>query len=435
MLTSAAKAWHEETASSPEAQLCDYIQRLQRHRDGRRGAQIHLSQLRPQNRLLHHLRIAANTFHGLINHVDGQFFALSNGDLFFLCRDDDAKAAEEAVLKVCYLFKDDPLAHLHDPAAEPRFCTWCRLEHEYVDLQKEAERLYAEYKQRLKAERAEVTGRDDVDAPVELQPMTPATLSEIERSLEKADLTSLMRRQPICAITSDDEPPKPVIQEVYVSIADMQRQMMPSIDLTTDRWLFQRLTQLLDRRMLALILKHEDTAVSKYLSINLNVSSMLSPEFLRFDEDLRASARGTILLEVSIVDIFSDMAAYTFARDFVHDRNYRICIDGVTHHTAPLVNREQLGADMVKVYWSPQMLEEPSQREILATAVKAAGRTNIVLCRCDNVDAVNFGREIGICLFQGRYVDELLRAAAEQQGTNMTFRQARAMGARKRPPS
>ena len=213
----------------------------------------------------------------------------------------------------------------------------------------------------------------------------------------------------------------------------MRQQLTPSIDLAADRWLFQRLTQLLDRRMLALILKHEDTAVSKYLSINLNVSSMLSPEFLRFDEALRAGARGTILLEVPVVDIFSDMAAYTFARDFVHDRNYRICIDGVTHQTAPLVNRTQLGADMVKLYWSPQMLEDPDQRPILASVVKAAGRTNMVLCRCDNADAVNYGREIGICLFQGRYVDELLRESTDQQGTNMTLRQARAIGARKRP--
>lgn len=79
------------------------------------------------------------------------------------------------------------------------------------------------------------------------------------------------------------------------------------------------------------------------------------------------------------------------------------------------------------------MLEEPSPREILANAVKAAGRTNVVLCRCDNADAINYGREIGVCLFQGRHVDKLLREFTDQQGAHMTIRQARSMGARKRP--
>ena len=429
MLTSAVRAWDDETASSPEAQLCEYVQRLQRHREGRRAVQIHLSQLRPQNRLLHHLRIAANTFHGLVSRIDGQFYTLSNGDIFFLCRDEDGQTAQAAVLKVCYLFSDDPLAEQHDPMAEPRFCTWYQLAHEYVDLTNEAQRLYEAYKQRRKAEQAEAISRDDDEAPAELHPMTPAELGEIERSLDQADLTNLMRRQSICAITGN-EPPKPVIQEVFVSIAEMQQQMTPTVNLTADRWLFQRLTQLLDRRMLALILKHEDTSVSKFLSINLNVSSLLSDDFLRFDEALRANARGTILLEVPVVDIFSDMAAYTFARDFVHDRAYRICIDGVTHQTAPLVNRAQLGADMIKLYWSPQMLQDDdgSRRTMLTAFVKESGRANVVLCRCDTVDAIVYGRDLGICLFQGHYIDALLQVESERDASNLTFRQARSKG-------
>ncbi|WP_164516573.1 hypothetical protein [Minwuia thermotolerans] len=38
--------------------------------------------------------------------------------------------------------------------------------------------------------------------------------------------------------------------------------------------------------------------------------------------------------------------------------------------------------------------------------------TWLILCRCDNAHAVEFGRSIGVSLFQGRHVDALLSEQA-----------------------
>jgi hypothetical protein len=50
---------------------------------------------------------------------------------------------------------------------------------------------------------------------------------------------------------------------------------------------------------------------------------------------LIVATRGTVIFELQTIDIFSDLGAYIFARDFVKERGYRVCLDGVTDLTCP----------------------------------------------------------------------------------------------------
>ena len=99
-----------EASSSRAYLLLDYVQRLERHREGRRAVHIHLSKLKAQNRREHHLRIPENTFDELTKHFDGQAFAIQNGDIVFVCRDASSPIwmTRCSVCADCY--EDDPLA-------------------------------------------------------------------------------------------------------------------------------------------------------------------------------------------------------------------------------------------------------------------------------------------------------------------------------------
>ena len=85
------------------------------------------------------------------------------------------------------------------------------------------------------------------------------------------------------------------------------------------RWLFRRLTRTLDRRMLALLAAPAGAARRRAVRPNLNVASILSPEFLRFDAALPAALRGQVVLDLMPADIMADPAAFLFARDFARD--------------------------------------------------------------------------------------------------------------------
>jgi hypothetical protein len=393
---------------SQEYLLLDYMQRLGRNIDGRMAVHIHLSRLRPQNRQDHHIRIAAATFEGMVQNYEGQIFTLSNCDLFFICKDAAIEDIDAAIMKVRYLFSEDPLSQGDDEEDLARFCTWYNVTTQHEDLLDLVKQMHRE---RERKNRLAVTqDRSDVRTRSGKKALDPEQLGKLESFLIRADLSNLMRRQPVCAITPTNPNPQPVFRELYISIADLQQTVLPEFDLASNLWLFQHLTQTLDSRMLSMLIRNDDTSIASSFSINLNVQTILSPPFLNFDSSLKAVARGTVVIELQAIDIFGEMGAYMFARDFMRERGYRICLDGLNHLTLQFIDRDRLGLDLLKLIWTPDMADDVTGTRAteLKEHVDRCGRARIILSRCDSDEAVRFGQSLGITMYQGRYVDRLL---------------------------
>ena len=393
---------------SQEYLLLDYMQRLGRNIDGRMAVHIHLSRLRPQNRQDHHIRIAAATFEGMVQNYEGQIFTLSNSDLFFICKDAAIEDIDAAIMKVRYLFSEDPLSQGDDEEDLARFCTWYNVTTQHEDLLDLVKQMHRE---RERKNRLAVTqDRSDTRTRSGKKALDPEQLGKLEAFLIRADLSNLMRRQPVCAITPSNPNPQPVFRELYISISDLQQTVLPEFDLASNLWLFQHLTQTLDSRMLSMLIRNDDTSIASSFSINLNVQTILSPPFLNFDSSLKAVARGTVVIELQAIDIFGEMGAYMFARDFMRERGYRICLDGLNHLTLQFIDRDRLGLDLLKLIWTPDMADDVSGTRAteLKEHVDRCGRARIILSRCDSDEAVRFGQSLGITMYQGRYVDRLL---------------------------
>ena len=397
---------------SQENLLLDYVHRLERHRQDRKAVHIHLSGLLAQNRRDHHMRIAGNTFETLVKMMQAQVFTLANADLMVIFKAQAHDEVEAAVVKLRFLFSDDPLV-LEDRTRQGAFCTWYALDKEYDVLLTLAQKLVQDENARRTAATQKTNADNRFQQKPKGAPFTPELLLRVEASLGQADLANLMRRQAISAIVGK-APPQPVFHELFISIADLRQTLFPSVNVNSSPWLFQQLTETLDRRVLSLLNKHDDRTLEGDISINLNVSTILSPEFLVFDDNVKAGMRGTIVLELQKVDIFADLGAYLFARDFAHDRGYRICIDGLTYHQLPFVDRERLGADLIKLIWDESLTEEKDKK---TEALRRIGVTRIILCRCDNQAAIEFGHSVGITLFQGRHVESLIQGDPRKRGT------------------
>jgi len=382
-----------------EIALSRYMTQIRSKCAGRRAVHIHISKLREGNRQAHHLRIAKDTFESLAKAFDGQVFAPSNGDLIAICKDAEVEQIDAAVLRLRRLFSDDPLSLADNGEGKHEFCTWYDLEDNYGGLKAQADKLIAE--------RSQQNG-SGATASARCRPLTPKLLGSLEEVLAQADLSNVMRRQPIFALASGAEPQR-ILHEVYVSMADLQQTIAPKVDLLADACLFHRLTRTLDRRMMSMMCRSDDSTISSYFSMNLNVSTLLSPEFLRFDATLRSGARGTIVIELQMVDIYGDMGSYLFARDFAKDRGYRICLDGLSYLNAPFVDRAALGVDLVKLQWNKDVLDDPTgaRRQAVREMIERAGAARLILCHCDHEKAIDFGHELGIGMFQGRHLDEI----------------------------
>ena len=396
--------------------LLEYLHKLERHRRGRRAVLIRLSILQAVNRREHHVRIAAGTFEPLVKQLKGQVFSLSNCDIVFVFKETALEDVEAGVVRLRFMFSDDPVLAGAEGGEAGTFADWFLLERDYQSLLHYAQRMATEERLRRTQDLAQDAAEKAVPRQVRRgEPLTPVMLGKMEDALVRADLSNMMRRQAVCAIVGH-APPQAVFHELFISIADLRETLLPNVNLASSPWLFQQLTETLDRRVLSLLNKHDDRTVAGDVSINLNVQTLLSSEFLTFDDNIKAAMRGTIVLELQKVDIFADLGAFMFARDFAHDRGYRICIDGVNIESAPFVDRERLGIDLVKLVWDSSMVDgKLPNGGALNDYISRTGPSRTILCRCDTQEAIDCGQAMGVTLFQGRHVEGLIAAELRRQ--------------------
>jgi hypothetical protein len=375
---------------------------------------LHLSRLQPENRSPQNLRMAEVAFDEIVRTRSAWLYRLRNSDLIVIFENHESDLAERAVQKLLKLWERDPLMkNFKADARKNRLSNWFDLNQDYDKLLAFAMRqaasadqtsyktlpeLIAEHEQRkLNLERG--------------QPLTPLELAKTEDALQRVDLSSFTRRQAVCALVEDGKP-EVVFTELFVSITDLRETLMPRTDLTANPWLFQRLTQTLDKRVMAQIARREDrTLMREGFSINLNVATLLSEEFVTFDEDF-APTTNDVILEMRLEDIFSDPESFAFARDFVTERGYRILVDGLTLQTFPHADPDRLGVNYLKLMWTRDLAGWVGTEvgNSLRDMIRERKRGRAILARCDSDAAIQVGRQLGITLFQGRYIDGLVRS-------------------------
>lgn len=268
-----------------------------------------------------------------------------------------------------------------------------------------------EEKKEVEASTLQTTPSSTVTTPIfqeppSFMPFRPILLAQLEKTLLQADLSNIIRNQPVCAIVGKS-PPLELFKEVYVAITDLIKTLCPNVDVRRSPHLFNRLMETLDKRVLENVAHHDGGAYRKNFSLNLSVKSLSTEDFLRFDESLTASNKETILLEIKQSDICTNLASFLSVREKIQRKGYRFCMDLVTFDSLALVQREKLGLDMIKIIWSADILNKP----LLDLSKKAIQKTNperLILCHVDDKRAIDFAQNLGISIFQGYYIQKLL---------------------------
>lgn len=409
---------------SQESLLLDYVHRLEKLKKGRRAVHIHISRLRPYNRRDNHLQSAINTFDPIVKALNGQIFLLKNTDLILVYKDAARDDVETAIVKLKFLFSDDPLLEEKGQERKGReFCSWYNVETQYDEFLNLARQMVGGLNQGDgKGSDTEADGGYGGPPLPKEPPLTPRVLGQITDALMRADLTNMLRRQYICSIAGEGSP-QDVFSELYISIPDLRDTLLPGIGLTGNRWLFQHLTETLDFRVLSLLSKTDERSFTGEISVNLNIATLLTKEFLQFDDAVIASMRGGIVIELSLVDILANLRDFRFAREFIKDRGYRICVDGINHETLQYIDRDRMGVDLLKLNWSNDLLiTEVLPIDQMRRMVERAGEARLILCRCDDRDAVEYGQSVGIRLFQGRHIETLIAEESRRRSMNKRIR-------------
>lgn len=391
--------------------LLTQIERIRHQRGGYFVIHLHLSALKPVNRQSHFIDIAARTFEQLIAAQNCRMFRLGNLDIVLVCDNVPIDDIDPLIDKVRGLFSEDPLTAAEPGSFEDRFTTWYDMsnEEDYVSFYGVCRNLAAAAEARREQMAKSINQKQQ-----EGHALTPGTLGHVARKVMQVPLSDMIRDQVAVKVVPGGKS-QVLFREFFVSVADLRQKVAPDFNLVSNAWLFQFLTETLDRRVIAQMAQKEIGAMAEPVSLNLNIQSVLGRDFQMFTSQIGENAK-RVIVELQLVDIFADMPAYVLACENLRENGYRVLIDGLNPLAIQFFDPATLNPDFVKVAWGPEFAgdDQDKRAQEMREIVDHAGRDRVIISRVDSEEAVKWGFSMGVSHFQGFFIDRLVQAMSAQ---------------------
>ena len=215
------------------------------------------------------------------------------GDLVVICKDLRLEAANQAINKVRSMFQNDPLAEPNKPSDQDGFVTWYNLDIEY-------EKFWGFI--------TELNTRVQEPEPISIdassgcytsdkfagKPLDPLTLANVEDSLKRINVADLIRKQAAVVIGINGTE-QILFFENFVSINDLRQQLAQGFNLASNIWLFNYLTEAIDKYLLLSFEREQFTNLSHKHSLNLKIETVMGEIFQNFDKTVAEHAHNIIV--------------------------------------------------------------------------------------------------------------------------------------------
>ena len=384
--------------SDPNTRFLVYLKKIGEKPTGYRAAHLHISQLPPAKKTRDNLSRAISLLSDLkAKYKDGEIFLMKNVDIVFITKEISKPilaAACEAVEQTFVGKMGVMFTNVH--GGERESYTLFDLTNDYPKLRDWAEDTAGV--SQTAGNGAEVKGEIDL-----------SILARIKEEVQKIDITPMLFNQTIYYI-GDEGKVQPTFHEMYISVQVLEDMFCPGLSLTSRRWLFADLTEDLDTVVLRLLTDPDQRAHHKGISINVNLSSLASTKFVKFDAELPAERRQGVILEINKTDIFENMRLFRELAPFLRSRGYRILLDGLSFANVEAIDFDGIECDFAKVFWSGEPAAMTGDALARVTAkMRRPTRPRFILARCDAAESMRFAKSIGLKLVQGRLVDHMVK--------------------------
>lgn len=394
--------------------ILEYLNKFCRNRSGFQAVYINMQRVAENVRSAQNKKVLTDAFLPVLQKGQSKVFALPNDDILVVYDKKLQDEIDSSMVRVGFVLQEDENIRRAESLVAAGIVVFYDLGSEEADFTKKIVNACYQAPRPQPVQESRNASFFNTSTRRFRKELTPDMLAKVQKIISVADFSSFIRRQAICAVIGKSAPQR-VFEEVFVSIPDMRDSLLPEVEITANPWLFLALTETLDKRVLEIISRHDDGSLIGNFSVNINVSTILSDDFLRFDDSINGSMRQSIILELQLVDIFSDIRSFILAKTFAKARGYKICIDGITVDKLKYLNRTNLDCDLLKIVWHPSFVEIINEDKHFMDYVNKAERAKIILCRIDDANAIETGNSLGINLYQGRYVQRLLNASLSKR--------------------
>ena len=384
-----------ERPEHDDQKLLTLLQSAKREVQGLRLIHLHMSLLKDKSQL-DNISIKRAMQETADQSAYLQIFTLSNDDVIILYKGIKFSLISEVCSKIEKLMLARTAMVKRNPYGEDSLYSIMELSLNFVNVIRFIEGLARE------------SSADAVKAETK-PPITLEELGKIERAVQMFDLSPFMLNQPVVNIQTSDANHFEYF-ELYIAIKALEERLSPSYDITANKWLFSYFTANLDNSVLKALNYGMDFLRGRRIGLNLNLSTIMSAAFVKFDEKLTADLRGNVVLEINKADLVENIDTYKEVVDFASSKGYKICIDGLNDFWVTHMDLEYMACDYAKIFWTDGM-DQMSEYEYKAFADKIQSQSNcrFILARCGSVSGLMFAEKAGIDLVQGRIVDNILR--------------------------
>lgn len=266
---------------------------------------------------------------------------------------------------------------------------------------------YAEVAQRNAATDAE--GGDK-----QLRPLTTADIKNVMKAYEKFGtekfIKAFVRDQDIM-MHVPGRPLEKMLTEYFISMDLLRKPLFIDVEMRGSGRLFNEFTLVLDQILLQAF--DEMHTRGGRCSINLNVESVFTEQFEAFIERTPEHVLKDVVFEFRQSNIVENFDEFQVARGLIKSKGASIAVDQIFPQTVGLVDLDYIGASIAKIHWRNGAEDILKERE---RAVKYLIDCGVlpVLIRVDHERALEVGARMGINLFQGFLIDNMMKTAAGQ---------------------
>ena len=383
---------------SPEEQAIEAIQRIEPLGVPFCAVYVAMSKLQPENRGYRQLEIVSKMFEPLLNHAQARLFLLSNHDFLLLTANPILDAIDDILYQIKGLFSDDFFVSSQNTGAFQQIF--------FLDRDKDV--LLNLLQPKIQAQETSLEQTQTTQTPL-VQELSPEILEKLLSQIEQNKSKNFIRRQSIISFKKNGQNEE-IAQEFYTSLLDLQNAYAPHLNLTADKALFTMLMDTLDKQMLSALCDLDLKTFPPLISINLNVQSVFLPIF----DKMLSSVHSRLMIEFQMADILHDLALFRKACLKLREYDIAVAIDAIGVNELEFLPMTPFDADYYKIFWSSKLV---NYKTLLAKFLKEIHGKHVILSRCSSEDALIFGRQMGMSLFQGHFVDTLLAAVCKNTCT------------------
>ena len=231
---------------------------------------------------------------------------------------------------------------------------------------------------------------------------------EVHNKVGPEQFKKIFVQQQTMADIKPDQPPQELMSEYFIRMDALKKHVFPNVEMRGSGNLFNQLTITLDRVLIGAF--DQINPGRKACSINLNVESVFTKAFETFLGEEGGPSLNNMVFEFRQENILQQFDEFELAANLIKSRGGLIAIDAIFPETVGLVNLNKLHATFAKIFWrlgAEKIL--PAQRD----EIKRMQNDGLifVLARLDDESGIKVGQDLGITVFQGFCIDDLMESA------------------------